>query len=304
LQIGSPDVIFTVVQSISIIGAGRVGGALAIALNRTGYTIDSVYYRGTKYLAALKDTRPQTTRFENSLRSDLPASDILFIASGDPDIRGIADEIAELSGLPKFAFHTSGSLSSEELSSLSEKGVRTGSLHPLAAVSDPVAGAERFRGAFFCVEGDEDSVKVAEELALAVGGRPFSIPSGSKPIYHAAAVMSAGHVVALLDAAIEMMTHCGLSPDESREILVPLAAGSIENLKDRRPAAALTGPYARGDASALSRHVSSFEDAQVGDELRNIYLDLALRSVEMMAAEGRELEPLRESILIAKQRGE
>jgi predicted short-subunit dehydrogenase-like oxidoreductase (DUF2520 family) len=303
LQNGPPDVIFTVVQSISIIGAGRVGGALAIALDRAGYSVDLVYYRGDKFLTPLRNTLPKA-RFENNLKSDLPASDVLIIASGDPDIRGIADDVAKVSGLPKFAFHTSGSLSSAELSSLNEKGVRTGSLHPLAAVSDPAAGAERFRGAFFCVEGDEDSVKVAEELAKAVGGRPFSIPSGSKHIYHAAAVMSAGHVVALLDAAIEMMTHCGLSPDESREILVPLAAGSVENLKDGRPASALTGPYARGDSSALARHLSSFDGAGVGNELRNIYLNLALRSVEMMAAEGRAVEPLREAILIAKQRAE
>ena len=291
-------------QSISIIGAGRVGGALAIALDRAGYPIDSVYYRGDDYLSTLRNTVSPKVKFENSLSSDLSGGDILIIASGDPEIRGLADDVAERSSLPKFAFHTSGSLSSAELNSLHEKGVQTGSLHPLAAVSDPVAGAERFRGAFFCVEGDEDSVKVAEELAKAIGGRPFSIPSGSKPIYHAAAVMSAGHVVALLDAAIEMMTHCGLSPDESQEILVPLALGSVENLKDRRPAAALTGPYARGDASALARHLSSFEGAGVKSELRTIYLDLALRSLELMAAEGRDTAPLREAILIAKQRGE
>lgn len=304
MQIDRSDVIFTVVQSISIIGAGRVGGALAIALDRAGYRIDSIYYRGDNYLSTLRKNLPPTVNFENRLNGDLSGSDILIIASGDPDIRGIADEIAKHSGLPKFALHTSGSLSSAELSSLHEKGVHAASLHPLAAVSEPMAGVERFRGAFFCVEGDSNAVKVAEELAKAVGGKPFSIPSGSKPIYHAAAVMSAGHVVALLDAAIEMMTHCGLSPDESREILVPLAAGSVENLKDRRPAAALTGPYARGDASASARHLSSFDDARVGEELRTIYLDLALRSVEMMAAEGRSLEPLREAILIAKHKGE
>ena len=78
----------------------------------------------------------------------------------------------------------------------------------------------------------------------------------------------------------------------------------MENLKDRRPAAALTGPYARGDASALARHLSSFEGAGVKSELRTIYLDLALRSLELMAAEGRDTAPLREAILIAKQRGE
>lgn len=304
MQNGPANAIFSVVQSISIIGAGRVGGALALALDRAGYRIDSVVYRGDRFLQALRTTLPSTTRFENSLNSEHPASEILIIASGDPDIRSITDVVAQRPALPRFAFHTSGSLSSVELRSLTEKGVRTGSLHPLAAVSDPVAGAERFRGAFFCIEGDAEAVKVAEALAKAIGGRPFSIPSDSKPVYHAAAVMSAGHVVALLDAAIEMMTHCGLSSDESREILIPLAAGSVENLKDRAPSAALTGPYARGDGSALDRHLSSFDKVGLGNELRSIYLDLALRSVEIMAAEGSDVESLREAILIAKHRGE
>ena len=291
-------------QGISIIGAGRVGSALAIALDRAGYRIDAVVYRGDRYLPFLRSALPSSARFENSINDELHLSEILFITSGDPEIRGIADEVAKRSSPPKFAFHTSGSLSSDDLSSLAEKGVLTGSMHPLAAVSDPETGAERFRGAYFCVEGDEEAVRLAKELAAVIGGKPFSIPSESKPVYHAAAVMSAGHVVALLDAAIEVMGHCGLSPEESREILIPLAAGSIENLKDRPPSAALTGPYARGDASTLSRHLSSFDRSGVGGELRGIYLDLALRSVDIMTDEGRDPGQLREAILIAKQQGE
>ena len=291
-------------QSISIIGAGRVGGALALALAKAGHTIDAIIYRGDKFLPTLRSSIPSGPKYILSSQNDLPRTDILIIASGDPEIRDIADRASRQADLPKFAFHTSGSLSSLELSTLSEKGVLTGSLHPLAAVSDPESGVERFRGAFFCVEGDDAAVEIGRELAQAVGGVPFSIPSGSKPLYHAAAVMSAGHVVALMDAAVELMTHCGLSPDESQKILLPLAAGAVSNLKDRRPAAALTGPYARGDASALARHLSSFDHSGIGEDLRTIYLDLALRSVELMSSDGRPMEPLREAILIAKEKGE
>lgn len=291
-------------QSISIIGAGRVGGALAIALDRSGYRIDTIFYRGEKFLPTLRKLLPATTRFENGLDLDPSEGGILIIASGDPEIRDIASTAANSAELPSVALHTSGSLSSGELDALAAKGVRTGSLHPLAAVSDPESGAERFRGSYFCVEGNKEAVKIAENLAVAIGGKPFSIPSDSKPVYHAAAVMSAGHVVALLDAAIEMMKYCGLSPDASREILVPLAAGTIENLKDRPPSAALTGPFARGDEFTLARHLSSFDRLGVGGDLRAIYLDLALRSIAIMAAEGRDLDALREAILIAKRNDE
>ena len=291
-------------QSISIIGAGRVGSALAIALDRGAYRVDSVVYRSDRFLSFLRSALPPETKFLKSINDESLSSEILFITSGDPEIQAIAEDVAKHSTLPRFAFHTSGSLSSSELSTLAEKGVLTGSMHPLAAVSNPESGAERFRGAYFCVEGDEEAVGLAKELATVIGGKPFSIPSESKPVYHAAAVMSAGHVVALLDAAIEVMGHCGLSPEESREILIPLAAGSIENLKDRSPSAALTGPYARGDASTLSRHLSSFDRSGVGEELRGIYLDLALRSVDIMAAEGHDLGQLREAILIAKHQAE
>jgi predicted short-subunit dehydrogenase-like oxidoreductase (DUF2520 family) len=292
------------VQSISIIGAGRVGGALSLALARAGYRVDAIIYRGDRYLPILQSSLPSTTRFIKWTDETLTDSDILIIASGDPDIRDIADQVSARSKLPKFAFHSSGSRSSTELAALAEKGVRTGSLHPLAAVSDPESGVGRFRGAFFCVEGDDDAVRVAGSLAAAIGGKPFTIPSESKPLYHAAAVMAAGHVVALMDAAIEMMTKCGLSSDESQKVLVPLAFGAIANLEDNSPAAALTGPYARGDKAALDRHLSSFDRVNISRELRGVYLDLALRSVELMLKEGREMEALRRTILMAKQKGE
>ena len=289
--------------TVSIIGAGRVGGAIAIALDRTGYNIKSLVYRGDRFVPLLRRSLP-SAGFHHSSDPFSTDTDVLIIASGDPEIRGIAESVSFAPKLPKFAFHTSGSLSSEELDPLRAAGVHTASLHPLAAVSDPAGGPDRFRGSFFCIEGDTEAIEIGRRIAEDLGGQPFSIPTASIPLYHAAAVMSAGHIVALLDAAIEVMGHCGLSADAARRVLVPLAGGSVANLSERTPSEALTGPFARGDASALERHLAALASAEANDELRQIYLDLALRSVEIAIEGGRDYQTLRESILMAKRKSQ
>ena len=291
-------------QNITVIGAGRIGGSLAIALSRAGHNVDELVFRGEHFLDSLRRELPSTTRFWKEREWDAVESEIAIIASGDPDISGIAEHLSHFDQLPRIALHTSGSLSSAELSPLAGRGVLIASLHPLAAVSDPLTGPDRFRGAYFCVEGDEVAVSVAKALAEDIGGLSFSIRTEAKSLYHAAAVMSAGHVVALLDASIEMLTRCGLTHDEARHVLLPLAYGSLSNLNDRAPAAALTGPYARGDAGALQRHLEAFSAAGISVELIDIYLDLAARSVEIMLREGHDLAKLRERILIAKRQAE
>ena len=281
-----------------------MGGSLAIALSRAGYSVDELVFRGDRFLDALRKELPPTARILPEREWNSVDSEIAIIASGDPDISVIARRISRFNRLPKIALHTSGSLSSAELSPLAEKGVLTASLHPLAAVSDPFSGPERFRGAYFCAEGDDEAVHVAKALAEDIGGHSFSIRTEAKSLYHAAAVMSAGHVVALLDAAIEMMTRCGLTPEEARQVLVPLASGSLANLSDRTPAAALTGPYARGDEGALDRHLEAFSASGIGGEIVSIYLALAARSAEIMLREGHDVAELRNRILIAKREAE
>lgn len=281
-----------------------MGGALAIALDRVGYRVDTVVYRGDRFVAGLRGSLSATTQLQQERDLISVDSQILIIASADPEIYGIAELVASFENRPKIALHTSGSLSSDELLPLAERGVHTGSLHPLSAVSDPLTGPERFRGAYFCVEGGPLAAKAAKSIAEDIGGKPFSIPTESKALYHAAAVMAAGHVVALLDAAIELMNRCGLSPEEAQRVLLPLTSGSLANLVEQKPSAALTGPYVRGDASALARHLKAFSSAGVGADLREIYLILAARSVNMLIREGRELETLRDRILIAKREAE
>src|SRR5205085_3184806 len=105
-----------------------------------------------------------------------------------------------------------------------------------------------FPGSYFCVEGDETAVAIGEQMVKDLGGRPFSIDTKFKTLYHGAAVTACGHLVALFDAAIDMMSRTGLSTEESKEILLPLVTSTVNNMQTSSLYVALTGTFARADA--------------------------------------------------------
>jgi predicted short-subunit dehydrogenase-like oxidoreductase (DUF2520 family) len=201
-------------------------------------------------------------------------------------------------------FHTSGSTPSSVLEPLREGGNRIGSLHPLVSISSPELGPERFPGAYICVEGDAEAVQVGREIVRDVGGKPFCIETRFKTLYHAAAVTACGHLVALFDAAIEMMTDCGLSREESTEILLPLVASTVSNLEEQSTAKALTGTFARADSETFTRHLAALNEIG-SDELLEIYLLLGERSLELAAKAGvnaERIEKMRSKVAVAKSK--
>jgi predicted short-subunit dehydrogenase-like oxidoreductase (DUF2520 family) len=226
----------------------------------------------------------------------------LVIATPDPEIFPAATRISPFHRLPKVALHLSGSLSSAELYPLKTRGVAVASMHPLVSISDPVVGADRFEGAYFCVEGDEAAVDTAKELVLAVGGKPFAIETEFKPLYHASAGMASGNVTAVFDVAIEMLSKCGLETSKAHEVLLPLLESAVANLGGQSTEEALTGPFVRGDVDAFLRHLTALEGT-AGEDIKRIYLLLAERSVEIAARSSHaRTDALDEAISIAKRK--
>src|SRR6266478_1349596 len=142
--------------SVSIIGAGRLGTALALALASRGYPVEALVAR--RLSRAQRSRRLLATNVlalsENQL-GQLPASKLILIATPDDVIDSVARKLAGLQkGLPKgrTVLHTSGALSSELLRPLGEVGFNVGSLHPMVSVSKSSTGAAELAGAFFCLE--------------------------------------------------------------------------------------------------------------------------------------------------------
>ncbi len=290
-------------MTISIIGAGKLGGALAIALNKKKFSIENLIARNLETAGKIaKLISPKPKILPSGNLSEV-ASDVILIATQDSEIEPAAARLADQLKTKPFVFHTSGSLSSEVLRRLKSIGCSTGSIHPLVSISDARRGADRFANAYFCVEGDAEAVKTAEAIVGKLGGKSFSVAAEYKTLYHAAAVTACGHLVALIDAAIEMLTKCGLDEKNARAILTPLIKSTVTNLETQTTAEALTGTFARADVETLRRHLEILQ-ANVAPETLEIYLRLGERSLPLAAAQGagrENLEKMRGQILLAKK---
>jgi predicted short-subunit dehydrogenase-like oxidoreductase (DUF2520 family) len=285
--------------AVAIIGPGRLGGALGRALGSIGYRIEVVVARsatgGRKakrllpadalYLASAQPTRLSAAQF-NRLRGcnlvliTTPDDVIGAVATGLSDL--FADEPLEAGRtVPRrIALHTSGALGSEVLGPLRTNGFGIGSLHPLVSISDAAAGAKLFRRAFFCIEGDRSAVTLSRAIVRDLGGESFSIAPNSKPLYHAAAVTSSGHLVALFDIAVEMMTRCGLSKSRAREVLLPLVRSTLASLEEKEPERALTGTFSRADSATVRHHLAAIKSANLSDALA-AYSLLGKRAIQL-----------------------
>ena len=289
--------------SVAVIGAGRLGTALGQALNKAGYSVEIVVARrqtSARRAAKLIGKNPAWLSVQQLKRPSPNHTDRLsrcsLILISTPD--DATASVAELLTVPlrsrdveprrasarRIALHTSGALSADVLSPLRRVGFATGSLHPLVSISDSQTGADAFRNAFFAIEGDPPAARAAKAVVRSLGGQSFSISPGAKALYHAAAVTTSGHVVALFDIALEMLIGCGLSRRRSRQILLPLLDSTARNLSTRDPRLALTGTFARGDVATARRHLASIKAHKLPDALA-AYILLGHRS--LLLARGR-----------------
>src|SRR5215813_1943325 len=274
---------------VSVVGAGRLGTALALALESHGYRVEAVVTRHQATARRAAGLLSRSTRALTARRiEELPQSELILVATPDDAIAEIAAALAAAQRdrvRGRTVLHTSGACSSTALAALSEVGFNVGSIHPLVSVSEPRSGAAKLRGAFFCVEGERQAVRVARAVARALGGQSFSIDARYKPLYHAAAVTSSGFVVALFDVAVEMLSRCGLSRRRAQNILVPLIESAVSNLSSTTPAGARTGTFSRGDVATVRKHLAAINSENLSAALA-VYATLGNRSLALAKESG------------------
>lgn len=288
--------------SVSVVGPGRLGQALAIALRSAGYPILAFLARhpmdAKKAVRAVNKSASKSRTSTQALGWDelakLPATNLVLIATPDDAIAEVAHRLAagEIGKTRRrTVLHTSGALARDVLSPLADFGFHTGSLHPLVSVSEPGAGAKALRGAFYCLEGDKTALRVARLIVADLKGKSFSVAAENKALYHAAAVMASPHVTALFDIATELLVTCGLSRKAAQEVFVPLLNSTVNNLKISDPVQALTGTFARGDVATVRRHLVALSQKEMAEALE-VYKLLGLHSVQMAEKNGLDPELL------------
>jgi predicted short-subunit dehydrogenase-like oxidoreductase (DUF2520 family) len=204
----------------------------------------------------------------------------------DDAIAGVAAELHLYSG--QALVHTSGLHGAEVLHAARAAGTSCGSFHPLVAFADVDRARAALRGATVAIEGDDDILDVLAEMAESIGALPVRLQPGSKPAYHAAAVLAAGGLVALLDVVAEVAAQTGLDEAGSLAVYGPLAAQALGNARALGIAAALTGPAVRGDAGTVAAHLAAL--AGGSHEALDAYRALLRRGVTI-AEKRRGLAP-------------
>ncbi|MBA2571011.1 MAG: DUF2520 domain-containing protein [Chloroflexi bacterium] len=266
---------------IGIIGAGRVGTALGVALVRAGWPVVAVASRDPDRRARFAALVPTAHAFA-SPSGLLDEVDVVLVCVPDDVIGAVAAEVRLYSG--QAIVHTSGALAAEILSPARAAGTSIGSFHPLVAVADPERAVADMRGATVALEGDPDLLPLLADMAEAIGAQPVRLPPGGKPAYHAAAMLAAGGFIGLLDGIAEVARGAGLDEAGSLAVYGPLIRQSLANAEALGIAAALTGPFARGDRGTVVAHLDALQRLAPG--ALPLYRTVAEREIALAQRRG------------------
>jgi len=240
--------------AVGVVGAGRAGQGLALALHEAGYAV--------RLYGRRRVSVPSPLELDVGSAEQAPPwaarVNVVLLAVRDDALPSAASILAGAVSPAQVVLHLSGSQGLDALDALRPSGAALGSLHPLQTLVDPQTVPAALRGARAAVEGDPRARKMAERIATALGMVPFEIAGGAKALYHAAAVFASNYLVTCAAVGTRLLETAGAPASEAWPALRPLVEGTLRNLLAAdAPGLALTGPVARGDAATVARHVAA-----------------------------------------------
>jgi predicted short-subunit dehydrogenase-like oxidoreductase (DUF2520 family) len=264
-------------RAIGLIGPGRAGVGLALALAQAGYSV-RLHGRHKKSVPA---PPPLTLTIGDGITPPpwIGDVDVVILTVKDDAITPLATSLAKARAISErhVVLHLSGVQGQEALGPLVTTRAALGSFHPLQTIVEPELTPGRLKGAWAAVEGMPRAIETGEQIARDLGMRPFRIATKSKAIYHAGAVFASNYLVVVEAIAQRLLRHAGLSDADAWAALRPLVEGTFDNLSRHEPREALTGPVMRGDTATITRHLESLavDDAKLYRALGRAALELA-----------------------------
>jgi predicted short-subunit dehydrogenase-like oxidoreductase (DUF2520 family) len=218
-----------VIEPIRIVGAGRVGSALAARLRERGV----------------------------DLRDE--GAELVLLCVPDAAIVEVAQGIEP----GPWVAHVSGAT---PLSAL-DPHRRRFSVHPLQTFTR-ARGPEQLDGAYAAVTAESESARaVAAELAETLGLRPFELADDQRALYHAGAAIASNFLVTLRRVAGRLVEDAGapaeaLDPlmrrtiENGFELTGPIARGDWDTVEAHRDAIRARRPEYEGLYNALAEATS------------------------------------------------
>jgi predicted short-subunit dehydrogenase-like oxidoreductase (DUF2520 family) len=246
--------------TLNLIGAGHVGRVLGRLFAASGaFVVQDVLTRSQASAQAAVDFIGAGQAC--SALAALRPAQAWLLAVNDDQIAPMGAALAQAHELRgALVFHCSGAKASNELQAAGAQGALVASVHPIRSFADPEAVACDFAGTFCGIEGDAGALALLEPGFAAIGARLVPIDASAKTVYHAAAVFASNYLTTVLDAALRAYQAAGVPEEVARELARPLASETMANVFRLGPAAALSGPVARGDHATVARQQAALLD--------------------------------------------
>jgi predicted short-subunit dehydrogenase-like oxidoreductase (DUF2520 family) len=266
---------------VGVVGAGRVGTALAAALHRSGHRVVAVSAVSAASRRRVEAVLPGTpVRVPQEV---VASADLVLLTVPDDVLPGLVSGLAatgtDLAG--RLVAHASGRHGLAVLDPAARRGALPLALHPVMTFTGRPDDVDRLAGVSFGVTAAEQLRPVAEVLVMEMGGEPVFIAEEHRDLYHAALAGAANHLVTQVVQACDLLSAAGVA--DPPRMLGPLLGAALDNAL-RLGDAALTGPVARGDADTVAAHLAALR--ATAPEALPAYLALARLTADRALASG------------------
>lgn len=278
--------------AVGVIGMGRAGAPLGVALARAGHPIVGVHAVSARSRRRASEFLPEAPL--RSIEDIMGSADLVLMTVPDDVLANLVSGLAETDAVTpgQFVVHASGRYGTEVLDPLTRLGALPMALHPVMTFTGSRADLDRLAGVPFGVTAPSVLRPVAEALVVEMGGDPVWVPEEARPIYHAALANGANHLVTLVAQTLELLGGAGI--DDPAALVRPLLTAALDNVL-RMGDDALTGPVARGDARTVAAHLEVL--ALVSPAARAAYVAMARLTADRALAAGR-LDPVAAEALL------
>jgi predicted short-subunit dehydrogenase-like oxidoreductase (DUF2520 family) len=234
-------------ETVAIVGIGRVGTSIGIALHGAGYKIIGLSSRDRKDSPLFSVCE----NFSTKPYEVTALADIVLLTVPDDEIEAVCRKIASIGGFKNgsLVIHTSGALSSDILSSA--EGCRYLSIHPVKLFTS--LSAVSLKGVYFSIEGDDTDTGI--RIVKDIGGIPFLINKEDKLLYHAVLSFSSSHLTGLIGLELSILKRAGL--DENLAVL--LAEDTIKSIGERGIETSFSGPVRRIDKGTIKKEIEALK---------------------------------------------
>lgn len=263
--------------SIAIIGTGRLGATLALALHRQGVEIAMVANRSA---ASAQQLAAQLGSCRSVTANEAAQADLVFLTVPDDALAPTAAQLPWRHG--QAVVHCSGATEVSVLQPAADAGAQICGFHPLQIFSDPARALELIAGSSVAIEGPPELEAQLQHLAGLLGMHPIRLPPGARVLYHGGASYAASFLLSMLKEAVAAWRSFGVDEALALQALLPLAQGTLAAAASKGLSAAVAGPVSRGDAGVIARHLAAFE--ALGPEHAALYREMTRRQLALVQA--------------------